>query len=206
MSCLNSVSLSWPPSHRIFIPLSGAPFTTTTTAKPCLGLFPLQGTGPSELDTALAGSSLPFSAWTYHNILDRDNRAWVGCFRYHINNDWINILRKFVQKILQKEESTRVMIQKSSLAISSTPSCAIWTGLDGLWGWMGIVSIEKKMKFQLLRPYWNIKTLFQISRPYIVKYTYIQILRPYFSNIETLQYRRADEIYTHNCPPCTICY
>lgn len=48
----------------------------------------------------------PSPPQTYHNILDGDNRTWVDCIRHHFNDNWINILRKLVQKILRRKQST----------------------------------------------------------------------------------------------------
>lgn len=53
-----------------------------------------------------ADSSSPSSPQTYHNILDGDNWTRVDCIRHHFNDNWINILRKLVQKILRRKQST----------------------------------------------------------------------------------------------------
>lgn len=53
-----------------------------------------------------ADSSSPSSPQTYHNILDGDNWTRVDCIRHHFNDNWINILRELVQKILRRKQST----------------------------------------------------------------------------------------------------
>lgn len=107
ISCLNSAALSLPPSPSFHSSFRGSLYHHHhTTVKLFPGLFSWLEQSPLTAGhNAPAGNSFPFSTQAYHDVLDRDNGAWVDCIRHHFNDDRINILRKSVQKILRRKQS-----------------------------------------------------------------------------------------------------